>query len=77
VSFSTFQRIFLLQPDRFCELLLDVTRQNRREQRFEMHEFVFMPNHAHMVLTLAPQVSLEKAIQFIKGGFSFRAVSPA
>ena len=38
-----------------------------------MHEFVFMPDHVHFILTPAPLVSLEKAIQFIKGGFSFRA----
>ncbi len=38
----------------------------------EVHEFVFMPNHVHLLLTPAPAVSLEKSIQFIKGGFSFR-----
>ncbi len=38
----------------------------------EVHEFVFMPNHVHLLLTPAPDVPLEKAIQFIKGGFSFR-----
>ena len=42
-------------------------------QRFQVHEFVFMRNHVHLVLTPAPPVSLEKAMQFIKGGFSYRA----
>jgi putative transposase len=31
-----------------------------------------MPEHFHVLLTPAPEVSLEKAMQFIKGGFSFR-----
>jgi putative transposase len=32
-----------------------------------------MPNHVHLLATPAPNVSLEKAVQFIKGGFSYRA----
>jgi putative transposase len=57
----------------FCELLLDVVRVNRQQQRMQAHEFIFMPNHVHLLITPAPTVSLEKAIQFIKGGFSYRA----
>lgn len=34
-----------------------------------------MPDHAHLLLTPAPDVSLEKAMQYIKGGFSFRLKS--
>ena len=34
-----------------------------------------MPDHIHLCLTPAPDVSLEKALQFIKGGFSFRLKS--
>jgi putative transposase len=32
-----------------------------------------MPNHFHLLLTPAAEIPLEKALQFIKGGFSFRA----
>ena len=38
----------------------------------QVHEFVFMTNHVHLLITPAPNVPLEKAIQFIKGGFSYR-----
>ncbi len=34
-----------------------------------------MPDHLHVLITPAPDVSLEKAVQFIKGGFSFRLKS--
>jgi putative transposase len=34
-----------------------------------------MPDRIHLLLTPAPDVSLEKALQFIKGGFSFRLKS--
>jgi putative transposase len=41
--------------------------------RFVLHEFVIMPNHFHLLLTPAAEIPLEKALQFIKGGFSYRA----
>ncbi len=31
-----------------------------------------MPDHFHALITPAPDVSLEKVMQYIKGGFSFR-----
>jgi len=34
-----------------------------------------MPDHFHALITPAPDVSLEKAMQYIKGGFSFRLKS--
>ena len=32
-----------------------------------------MPNHVHLLITPAHDIALEKAIQYIKGGFSSRA----
>ena len=32
-----------------------------------------MPNHLHLLLTPALEITLEKVMQFIKGGFSYRA----
>ena len=63
VSSSTFERRFLLQSDRLCELLLDVIRHNRELNRMQVHEFVFMPNHLHLLITPASEVSLEKAMR--------------
>jgi putative transposase len=72
-SFATWERRPILQSNPLCDLLLDVIRENRAKQRFQMHEFAFMRDHVHLVLTPALGVSLEKAMQFIKGGFSYRA----
>jgi putative transposase len=47
--------------------------ENRGKGRFLLHEFVIMPNHLHLLLTPATEIALEKALQFIKGGFSYRA----
>ena len=72
-SSATWERRSILQSVPLCSLLLDVIRENRAKQRFQLHEFVFMPDHVHLILTPAPLLSLEKAMQFIKGGFSYRA----
>ncbi len=32
-----------------------------------------MPNHVHILITVPADVSIEKAMQWMKGGFSFRA----
>jgi putative transposase len=54
-------------------LLIDVLQENRTKGGFLVHEYVIMPDHFHLILTPATDVSLEKAVQYIKGGFSFRA----
>lgn len=38
-----------------------------------VHDFVIMPDHVHILMTVPGEVSLEKALQLIKGGFSYRA----
>jgi putative transposase len=70
---ATWGRRSILQSHSLCDLLLDVLRENRSKQRLQVHEFVFMRNHVHLILTPSADISLEKAMQFIKGGFSFRA----
>jgi putative transposase len=42
----------------------------RRDCRFALHAFVVMPEHVHILLTPAADVTLERAIQLIKGGYS-------
>ena len=56
----------------YARLFLDVLQSYRVQRRYLLHEFVVMPEHFHLLLTPAPDVSLEKVAQLIKGGFSFR-----
>jgi putative transposase len=77
ISTATWERRSLLQSTPLCDLLLNVLRENRAKQRFRLHEFVLMRDHVHLILTPSSLVPLEKAIQFIKGGFSFRAKKEA
>jgi putative transposase len=38
---------------------------------YRLHAFVVMPDHLHLLIT--PFDTIEKSVQLIKGGFSFRA----
>src|SRR5664279_2111792 len=53
-SSATWERRLILQSNPLCDLLLDVIRENRAKQRSQVHEFVLMPNHVHLILTPAP-----------------------
>ena len=44
-----------------------------RSGKMTVHEFVIMPDHVHILMTVPGEMSLEKAMQLIKGSFSFRA----
>ena len=71
-SASTYQKMSLFQTDRMAGLFLDVLYHYRSEEKYMLHEFVLMPNHFHLLITPA-EITLERALQLIKGGFSFRA----
>ena len=45
--------------------------QHYRGSSYQLHAYVIMPDHFHILIS--PQDSLERAVQNIKGGFSFRA----
>ena len=72
VTTNCYQRQPIFRDAERARLMLTVLQDNRRKGRFLLHEFVIMPDHIHLLLTPAPDVSLEKAVQFLKGGFSFR-----
>jgi putative transposase len=62
----------LLQSERNAELLIDVLRSLVVEHAFKLHDFVIMPDHLHLLLTVADEMTVEKAMQLVKGRFSFR-----
>ena len=70
VTTETWGRRSLFQAERWAKLLID-TIYHYRGGAYLLHEFVIMPDDIHVLIT--PQTSLEKAVQFIKGGFSYRA----
>src|SRR5438309_1085748 len=71
ITASTFQKKSLFQSERMTRLLIQVLFHYRDGQKYMLHEFVIMPNHFHLLIS--PVVTLERALQLIKGGFSYRA----
>ncbi len=70
VTGSTWQRRALFKNTQWAELFLE-TLYSYRGKGYLLHEYVLMPDHFHVLIT--PEETLERAVQFIKGGFSFRA----
>jgi putative transposase len=70
VTSSTWRRRVLFRNERWVKLMID-TLYHYRGTAYLLHEFVIMPDHIHVLIT--PLTTLEKAVQFIKGGFSYRA----
>lgn len=62
------KRLFVV--DKYARLFLVTMYRYRREGRFQIHAFVVMPEHVHLLLTPANDVTLERAVQLIKGGYS-------
>jgi putative transposase len=72
VTAVTAERRSIFQVTATAELLQQTIFDYRSQGRFLLHAFVIMPDHLHALITPAADVSLEKAMQYIKGGFSFR-----
>jgi putative transposase len=75
ITAVTAERRSIFQVAATAELLKQTIFDYRSQGKFLAHAFVIMPDHLHVLITPAPDVSLEKAMQFIKGGFSFRLKS--
>ena len=63
----------LLQTEAMASLLIDVLRSYTLAGEFKVHDFVVMRDHLHLLLTIEGDMTIEKAMQLVKGNFSFRA----
>lgn len=63
----------LLQSHRSARLFIDVVYHYRSQHKYLLHAFVVMPDHFHVLITVGSEISIERAVQSIKGGFAFRA----
>jgi putative transposase len=72
VTSVTWQRLPIFRVEARAWLLIEVLFGYRDQGKYLLHEFVVMPDHVHLLLTPAPEISLERAMQFIKGGYSYR-----
>ena len=70
VTSNSADRRPFFRHERWAKLFLE-TLLGYRPERYLLHGFVLMPDHFHLLITST--VSLELAVQCLKGGFSFRA----
>ena len=72
ITTVTAQRRPLFRYDPNARLMLQTLFDYRAQGKYQLHEFVIMPDHLHLLITPADVISVERAVQFVKGGFSFR-----
>lgn len=68
VTFSTWQRRRLFVVEAYARLFLKTLCGYKRQGAIQLHAFVVMPEHVHLLMT--PAKTLECAVQLIKGGYS-------
>ena len=72
VTTKCWQGRTVFQIAEIADILLQTLFTYRDRGLYLLHEFVVMPNHLHLLITPSPTTSLEKAMQSIKGGSSYR-----
>jgi REP-associated tyrosine transposase len=70
ISSSTWERRELFRVQEVAEILVRRILVCRDKAAYQLHEFVVMPNHFHLLMTPGESTTLEKAVQLIKGGSS-------
>src|ERR1700722_2117201 len=70
VTTKTWQSREIFQVPEILTILIECLLRYRDQGAYLLHEIVVMPNHLHLLLTPSGETSLEKAMQFVKGGSS-------
>ena len=71
VTANVLEKRSLFQVEKIACLFIEVLLNYKMQKKYLLHEFVVMPDHFHLILT-PTGITLERAMQFVKGGFSFR-----
>lgn len=72
VSSRTWESRALFIKPPVCECFLETLFHHREQNAYQLHAFVLMPDHFHLLLTPALDTALERAVQYIKGGSAHR-----
>src|SRR5437899_9619453 len=71
VTFATWRRQRLFVVERYARLFLRTIYAYRRQGKLQLHAFVLMPEHVHLLLTPAEDVdTLAHPCNLIRGGYS-------
>jgi len=64
------RQLFIKEPA--CQIFVESLLHYRDQGAYALHAFVLMPEHFHALVTPAKDATLERAVQFIKGGSAHR-----
>ena len=68
VPSRTWENRTLFTKPTACEIFVRTLLHYRSEGVYSLQAFVLMPEHFHILLTPSPYMTLERAVQYIKGG---------
>ena len=72
VTTDTWQKHPLFTNTALAKIIIEQIVICRERGFYELHAFVVMPDHLHVLLTPGESTTIEKAIQMIKGGSAHR-----
>jgi REP-associated tyrosine transposase len=70
ITASAYMHQNLFQRAESAEHLLATLFRYRDKNEYMLHEFVIMPNHIHLLLSVDDGRRAGRAVQMVKGGFS-------
>ena len=73
LTLCTFQKHRHFQRTANAELFITTLARYRAQGKFLLHAFAVMPDHVHLLLTPAIDLSTARTIQLLKGGYSHAA----
>ena len=60
VTASVWSKRSLLQSSRAAALFVDTLYAYRAQKKFRLHEFVVMPDHFHILITVGAEITIER-----------------
>lgn len=73
VTAVTWHKRPLFQAESMARLFLRTLYDYRRQSKYCLHAFVLMPEQFHLLLTPSQDLTLERTLQLVKGGYSHAA----
>jgi len=70
VTSRTWESQALLFNEKNALAVIETLLDYRAAGKYQLHAFVIMPEHMHVLLTPALETSLERVVQLVKGGSS-------
>lgn len=72
ITSCTWQKRHIFQVELWARIFLKNLYHYKREGKYLLHAFVLMTDHFHLLITPLAGMTLERAVQLVKGGSAYR-----